>query len=139
MSPALRKIVYAVTFETGGIFLGGMVLHLVSQAPVGQSLALSTMGASIALLWSYAFNSAFEAWEARQPTKSRSFARRAAHAALFEAGLTLILVPLTAWWLSATWVEALVYESSLIIFFLFYAWVFTWVFDAIFGLTGSAK
>jgi hypothetical protein len=43
MSPATRKIIYAVTFETGGILLGGLVLHLVSRAPLDHSLALSAM------------------------------------------------------------------------------------------------
>ena len=139
MTPRVRKITYAVTFETEGILLGGLILHLMSRAPLDRALALSTMGATIALLWSYAFNTAFEAWEARQTTKGRSFARRTAHAVLFEIGMTLILVPVTAWWLSASWLAALVYESSLILFFLVYAWVFTWGFDAIFGLPDSAK
>jgi uncharacterized membrane protein len=139
MTPGFRKIIYAVSFETGGVLLGGLVLHLVSHAPVDRSLALSTMGATIALLWSYAYNSLFEAWEARQAVKGRSFVRRTVHAVLFETGLTLILVPLTAWWLSATWLAALLYESSLIAFFLVYAWVFTCAFDALFGLPDSAK
>ena len=139
MTPRVRKITYAVTFETEGILLGGLILHLMSRAPFDRALALSTMGATIALLWSYAFNTAFEAWEARQTTKGRSFARRTAHAVLFEIGMTLILVPVTAWWLSASWLAALIYESSLILFFLVYAWVFTWAFDAIFGLPDSAK
>ena len=139
MTPAARKIVYAVTFEAGGILLGGMILHLASEAPIDRSLALSTMGATIALGWSYAFNTLFEAWEARQTVKGRSFARRTVHAVLFEAGLTLILVPLTAWWLDCSWLAALIYESSLIAFFLVYAWAFTWAFDAIFGLPDSAK
>ena len=139
MTPRVRKITYAIIFETGGILLGGLILHLMSRAPLDRALALSTMGATIALLWSYAFNTAFEAWEARQTTKGRSFARRTAHAVLFEIGMTLILVPVTAWWLSASWLAALIYESSLILFFLVYAWVFTWAFDAIFGLPDSAK
>lgn len=139
MTPRVRKITSAITFETAGILLGGLILHLMSRAPLDRALALSTMGATIALLWSYAFNTAFEAWEAHQTTKGRSFARRTAHAVLFEIGMTLILVPVTAWWLSASWLAALVYESSLILFFLVYAWVFTWAFDAIFGLPDSAK
>jgi uncharacterized membrane protein len=139
MTPTLRKITYAVSFETGGILLGGLVLHLVSQAPISRSLALSSISAAIALLWSYLFNTMFEAWEARQPARGRSFLRRTSHALLFEAGLTLILVPVTAWWLDATLLAAFLYESSLIGFFLVYAWAFTWGFDRIFGLPESAK
>jgi uncharacterized membrane protein len=137
--PITRKILYAVIFEVGGILLGGLALHLMSSAPVDLTLALSTFAAVIALGWSMLFNTAFEAWETRQSQKGRSFLRRAVHAALFEGGLVLILVPATVWWLSVTWQAALAYETTLIVFFLFYAAAFTWAFDKIFGLPQSAR
>ncbi len=139
MRPILRKILYAVTFEAGGILLSGLLLHLMSQAPVDRSLALSAFNATIALVWSLLFNTGFEAWEARQTQKGRSFMRRTAHAALFEGGLTLILVPATAWWLNTIWTTALAYETTLIVFFLLYTAAFTWAFDTIFGLPPSAR
>jgi len=139
MNPSLRKIVYAVSFEAGGIVMGGMVVHLLSRAPVDRALGLATLGAVVALGWSYLFNTGFEAWEARQPVRGRSFARRTIHAVLFEVGLTLILVPVTAWWLSVGLLAALCYEVSLIGFFLLYAWGFTWGFDRVFGLPQSAR
>ncbi len=139
MRPALRRIAYATSFEAGGIVMGGLVLHLISRAPVETALGLSTLGAIIALLWSYLYNSLFEAWESRQPTRGRSFRRRASHAVLYETGLTLILLPVTAWWLSTTLLAAFFYEASLIVFFLIYAWAFTWGFDRLFGLPQSAR
>ena len=139
MNSRVRKIVYAVSFEAGGIVMGGMVLHLLSRAPVERSLGLATLGAVVALGWSYLFNSGFEAWEARQRLRGRSFGRRAAHAVLFEGGLTVLLVPVTAWWLSVGLLAALFYEACLIGFFLLYAWGFTWGFDRVFGLPQSAR
>ena len=65
--------------------------------------------------------------------------RRAAHATLFEGGLTLILVPATAWWLGVTWIASLAYEATLIGFVLLYAAAFTWAFDQVFGLPASAN
>ncbi|MBS0563488.1 MAG: PACE efflux transporter [Proteobacteria bacterium] len=138
MSPVARKITYAVAFETLGILMGALVLRLFSGAPAEQTLALSVIGAAIALIWSYMFNSAFESWEARQTVRGRSFLRRAAHALLFEGGLTVILLPLTAWFLAVGLATALAYEIGLILFYLGYAWVFTWAFDRLFGLPASA-
>ena len=139
MSPVIRKITYAVSFETLGILLGALVLRLFSGAPAEATLGLSTTGAVIALGWSYLYNSVFEAWEARQPVKGRSFLRRAVHATLFELGMTAILLPITAWFLSVDLWTAFVYELGLIVFYLVYTWVFTLGFDRIFGLPDSAK
>jgi uncharacterized membrane protein len=91
------------------------------------------------MLWNLAFNALFEAWESRQTTRGRSLARRTAHALLFEAGLVLMLLPLTAWWFDVSLLTALAYEGVLIVAFLVYTWAFTWAFDRLFGLPASAR
>lgn len=139
MSPVTRKIVYAVSFETLAILMGAAVLTLFSGAPAEATLALSTTGAVIALGWSYLYNSLFEAWEARQPVRGRSALRRTVHAVLFEAGMTAILLPVTAWFLAVGLWTAFVYELGLIVFYLGFAWIFTWGFDRVFGLPHSAR
>ena len=139
MHPAFRKILYAVAFETGGIVMATVALRLMSDAGGAKSFSLAVFSAAVALSWSFAFNTAFEAWETRQTTKGRSLLRRTIHAVLFEGGLVLILLPSTAWWLSTTIWLALTYEAVLIGLFLVYAWGFTWVFDKLLGLPNSAK
>ncbi len=139
MHPAFRKILYAVAFETGGIVVATVALRLMSDAGGAKSFSLAVFSAAVALSWSFAFNTAFEAWETRQTTKGRSLLRRTVHAVLFEGGLVLILLPATAWWLSTTIWLALTYEAVLIGLFLVYAWGFTWVFDKLLGLPNSAK
>lgn len=139
MTPTRRKIVYAVSFEALGTLFGAGYLWLLSDASAGSSLALSTLTATIALCWSYAFNTIFEAWEARQAVKGRSLRRRTAHAVLFEGGLVLICIPVMAWWLQVGYLEALGYEAGLIAIFMIYTYLFTWGFDRIFGLPASAR
>ena len=139
MSPARRKIIYAVSFETLGTLLASAALILMSDADAGASLALSILTATIALTWSFVFNTIFETWEARQPIKGRSLARRSAHALLFEGGLVLICIPVMAWWLQVGYVQALLYEAGLIAIFIAYTYVFTWGFDRVFGLPASAR
>ena len=139
MTPTRRKIVYAVCFETLGTLVASVYLWLVSEASAGSSLALSVLTATIALSWSYVFNTGFEAWEARQPVKGRSLKRRTVHALMFEGGLVLICIPVMAWWLQVGYLEALVYEAGLIALFILYTYAFTWGFDRIFGLPASAR
>jgi len=139
MHPITRKILYAVSFETLGIAVATLGLLAMSDASAGNSVALAALCATVAMSWSFVFNSVFEAWEARQTTKGRSIARRAVHTLLFEGGLVLILIPLTAWWLGVGLWLALVYEAGLIALFIVYTYIFTWGFDAIFGLPQCAR
>lgn len=138
-SPALRRILYAISFEAGGILLSAVLLLLMAETTAGSSLVFSALASTVAMIWNLAFNAMFEAWETRQTTRGRSLKRRIAHALLFEAGLVLALLPLTAWWFSVTLVQALAYEAVLIAAFLIYTWAFTWAFDRIFGLPASAR
>lgn len=139
MTPTRRKIAYAVSFETLGTFVASAYLWVVSDASAGSSLALSVLTATIALCWSYIFNSVYETWEARQIMRGRSLRRRTAHALLFEGGLVLICIPVMAWWLQVGYLEALIYEAGLIAVFIVYTYLFTWGFDRMFGLPASAR
>ena len=137
--PTLRRVLYATSFEAGGILLSSALLLLMAETTVGSSLAFAILASTVAMLWNLAFNAMFEAWEARQPIRGRSLRRRAAHALLFEAGLVLALLPLTAWWFSVELLTALAYEAVLIVAFLIYTYLFTWAFDRLFGLPASAR
>lgn len=139
MTPTRRKIIYAISFETIGTLVASAGLMLMSDASAGSSFVLSLMTATVALCWSYLFNSAFESWEARQTVKGRSLRRRTAHALLFECGLLLLLLPIMTWWLQVGPLQALIYEAGLIVLFIVYTYVFTWAFDRIFGLPLSAR
>lgn len=137
--PALRRILYATCFEAGGIFMSTLLLLAMAQTDAAGSFLFSVICSTVAMLWNLAFNALFEAWETRQPVKGRSPARRTAHALLFEAGLVLALLPLTAWWFAVPLLTALAYEAVLIAAFLAYTYAFTWAFDRVFGLPASAR
>lgn len=139
MSPATRRIVYAISFEGLGIVMSSLFLALAAWQPLSETVPLSVFASILALIWSYVFNWGFEAWESRQAGRGRPFRRRAAHAVLYEGSLTVFLLPATAWFLGVGIVEAVALEIALILFFLVYAWVFTWGFDRVMGLPESAK
>lgn len=115
------------------------ILSVVFDAEVSTTLPLSVLMATIALVWNYIFNALFERWEKNQTAKGRSWRRRLVHGAGFEGGLVLVLVPLTAYWLDITLLQALLAEIGLLATFFVYAIVFTWAFDKIFGLPISAQ
>ena len=139
---AVRRTLYAVLFEGIGVLLSTIGLMLFSEdgeMTTGLAVLGSVIMMTVALLYNFAFNALFEAWESRQATRGRSLLRRITHACLFEAGLMVILVPFLAWWMSLGLIEALVYDIGMTTLFALYALVFTWVFDGLFGLPASAR
>jgi uncharacterized membrane protein len=139
MTPTLRKIIYAISFESLGIAVASLGLLLMSDASPAQSVILSIITATIAMAWSMGFNAMFEAWEARQTTRGRSRSRRISHAILFEGGLLILVLPIMAWWLQISLWQTLRLEAGLIALFIVYTYVFTRAFDQIFGLPESAQ
>ncbi|MFN0113855.1 MAG: PACE efflux transporter [Paracoccaceae bacterium] len=139
MTPVRRRIVYAVSYESIGVVLSTAILIALSGSGLFAAGTLSVAASAIALVWNVAFNSAFEAWERRQPRRGRPARLRVAHAVLYETGLTLILVPVVALWLNVPLAEALLYDMTLVAFFGVYTFVFTWAFDRVFGLPDSAR
>jgi len=133
-----RRVVYVTLYEAIAIVVASGGLAAMSGQSLGHSGVLAAMASAVAVVWNVGFNHAFEAWEARQAVRGRSFLRRAAHAIGFEGGLAAILVPLFAWWLDVSLWQALVMDLGLLLFFLGYTFVFNWSFDRIFGLPASA-
>lgn len=139
LSPTTRRVAQAVLYEGIAIAVVTPVLALAFSHPPGSAFVLSAVMSTIALAWNYLFNSVFERWEARQVVKGRSLARRIAHGVGFEGGLALILLPVMAYWLNVTLLQALMADLGLLAFFFFYTVGFTWAFDKMFGLPQSAR
>lgn len=134
-----RRIVYVTLYEGVAIVITALGLGLFGGHGAGEAGVVAVVSSGIAVSWNLAFNAVFEAWEARQPLRGRSQARRIAHAVLFEGGLAILLVPVIAWLLDVSLWRALVYDIGLLAFFLVYTYGFTWAFDRVFGLPASAR
>lgn len=134
-----RKIVYVSLFELFAVGLTTTTLMLLAGSSGAHASVAAVASSTVAVVWNFIFNSMFEAWEARQTTKGRSVARRIAHAIGFEGGLVAFLVPLFAWWLEISLWEAFIVDLWIVVFFLVYTFLFSLVFDRIFGLPASAQ
>ncbi|MEZ5647210.1 MAG: PACE efflux transporter [Burkholderiaceae bacterium] len=134
-----RKIVYVSLFELFAIAISTAGFVQFSSASLGHAGVAAVVSSAVAVMWNLVYNTVFEAWEARQTVRGRNWRRRAIHAVGFEIGLTLALVPFFAWWLDIGLWQAFVLDIGLIVFFLVYNIVFTWLFDQAFGLPASAR
>ncbi|MGH8353875.1 MAG: PACE efflux transporter [Pseudomonas sp.] len=128
-----RKVVQAISYELVALLFIAPSMAWVFDKDLASSGLVTLMLSLLAMSWSMLFNTWFEGWEARQANPHRSFGRRLLHAMGFECGLLLLTVPLLAFGLGIRWWEALLADFSLLIFFLFYALIFQWCFDLVFG------
>lgn len=133
-----RKIVQALGYEMLAIVMVSPFVSMLFDKSLSNAAGLSVVLSMLALLWNMAFNTLFEAWEARQVDRTRTFKRRVVHALGFEAGFGALVVPLVAYWLAISWQTALVMNLGLMVFFMVYQFGFQWAFDKVFGLPRSA-
>jgi len=137
MQGVKRRVVYVGLYELVAIGLSAILLKLISSADTANSLGIAVAASAIAILWNLAFNYGFEVWEKHRGQTGRSLGIRVLHAVGFEGGLVIFLVPVLAWWLDVSVVEAFILDLGLLAFFLFYTFVFNWAFDAVFGLPAA--
>ena len=53
------------------------------------------------------------------------------HAIFFETCLIILTIPMVAWWLDMTLLEAFITDIGFTLFFLIYAFIFNWAYDVI--------
>lgn len=133
-----RRLGYTAAYECIAILCSTGLLVLFGN-DIARSLPLSMISSVIAVVWNLVWNTLFEFLEKRFSLKGRPVGVRVAHAIGFEGGIAVMSIPVIAWMLNYTLLEAFLAEAGLLVFFLLYTYVFNFVFDKIFGLPESAK
>lgn len=133
-----RKLVYVTFYELIGLCMSTLGLAYLSDTQASHTGPLEVMITTIAMIWNLIYNTLFEYWESRQATRGRSVARRVVHAVGFQLTLVIYLIPLIAWWLDMSLVDALLVDMAFIVLVPCYTFVYNWAFDKLFGLPSSA-
>ncbi|QIK64897.1 PACE efflux transporter [Leucobacter viscericola] len=136
--PVLRRVVFVVGYETLSVLFTVLVLSTLLGHGGGSSTLTAIALSTVATGWNYIWNTAFEAIEKRRGASGRGAGSRALHAIGYEGGVLLFTIPLVAIMLGVNLLEAFAIEGSLLVFFLVFTVICTWVFDRVFGLPASA-
>ncbi|WP_111497410.1 PACE efflux transporter [Marinobacter bohaiensis] len=127
------RIRQAISFEAIGLVLIIPLIAYAFHLPLDDTGVLGLIGATMATLWNYVFNLGFDHTLKRLTGSTRkSLKLRVLHAISFELGLLLAFLPVVMWWLGIGLVEALVMDLTFVVFYLIYAFVFTWAYDTVF-------
>lgn len=133
MRTRIDRVRQAVLFEAFGLLLSIPLGAASFGFDLGKTGILAAIGATIATVWNYIFNLAFDhALKRRYGTTTKSLRLRLLHALSFELGLMVVFLPIIAWWMNISLIEALIVDIAFVLFYLVYAFLFTWCYDAVF-------
>jgi len=134
-----RRVTYVALFESIAIVLTTYGLAFISGRDLGQSGLVAAITSFMAIVWNFGYNFIFEYVEAKMARSGRSLTLRAIHAAGFEIGLGLMVIPMLAFALDISLWTALLTNIGIMLFFLVYTFFFNLAFDRVFGLPLSAR
>ncbi|MDI9220817.1 multidrug/biocide efflux PACE transporter [Pantoea sp. EA-12] len=122
-----ERFCHAAGFEVLAILTVAPLAAWVMDKPLFQMGALAIMLSTVAMLWNMIYNSGFDRiWP---PHVKRGLGLRAVHALGFEGGFIVIGLPIAAWMLNITLLEAFVLEVAFFLFFLPYTMAYNWMWD----------
>lgn len=133
------RVRHALMFEAVAlaIFIPGSAA--VFDQPVDHMGVIGLASATIATLWNFVFNVAFDrAMVLLRGSVAKTMAIRVAHTLLFEAGLVVMLIPMIAWYLGIGLWAALLMDVAIVVFYLVYGFLFNIAYDRLFPVAPVA-
>ncbi|HKM96166.1 MAG TPA: multidrug/biocide efflux PACE transporter [Buttiauxella sp.] len=124
-----ERIVHAVGFEVIAIAICAPLAAWVLDKPLFQMGALSILLSTVAMVWNLIYNAVFDKFF--PVGQKRRMPLRVAHSVGFEGGFILIGLPIAAWVLDITLLQAFMVEIGFFLFFLPYSVMYNWAFDAL--------
>ncbi|AIR87127.1 multidrug/biocide efflux PACE transporter [Pantoea rwandensis] len=122
-----ERFYHAAGFEVLAILTVAPLAAWIMEKPLFQMGALAIMLSTVAMLWNMFYNTGFDRiWP---PQKTRGLGLRAIHALGFEGGFIVIGLPIAAWMLKITLLEAFMLEVAFFLFFLPYTMAYNWMWD----------
>ena len=133
-----RRIIYLSSYEVFGLLISSSVIATLSNSQLSHTAPLAIAITTVAVTWNLFYNLLFESWEKRQVLRKRTVKRRIFHAIGFQLTLIVFLIPLIAWWMNISLIDAFLLDVSLVFIIPLYSFVFIWIFDKLFGEPLSA-
>ncbi|WP_160010921.1 PACE efflux transporter [Rhizobium sp. 18055] len=129
------RIRHAISFEIIGLAIITPLGALAFGMPIADIGIVGIASATVATAWNYLYNLGFDhAMQRMTGGTQKSMAMRMLHAVLFEGGLLVALLPLIAWYLGVSLMQAFLMDVSFAAFYLVYAFAFNWAYDRLFPL-----
>ncbi|WP_437608651.1 multidrug/biocide efflux PACE transporter [Erwinia sp. V71] len=125
-----ERFLHAAGFEVLAIAIVSPLATWIMDKPLFQMGALAIMLSTVAMLWNMIYNTGFD--RLYPPGQiARGAGLRILHALGFEGGFILIGLPLAAWMLDISLLQAFMIEVAFFLFFLPYTVAYNWLWDTL--------
>lgn len=125
-----RRWVHALSYEVILLVIIALALSYVFEMPMQVTGGLGIAMAVTSVLWNMLFNHYFEKFEAKRQLH-RTFKIRILHAIGFEGGLMLATIPMVAYALEISMLQAILIDLLMTLSILLYTFIFQYCYDHI--------
>ena len=138
MRTGADRLRHTLGFEGLGLMISIPLFSLLTGQPVDHLGPLAIGLSLLATGWNYLYNLLVDHWMLRRLGRlEKRLIERVLHALIFELGLLLVVLPLTALWLGISLWQALWLDIGFSLFFVLYAFGYNLAYDRLFPLPVS--
>ncbi|GLO15177.1 MULTISPECIES: multidrug/biocide efflux PACE transporter [Pseudomonas] len=123
-----ERLVHAVGYEVFAVLLCAPLLSWVMGKSLATAGALAVTLSVIAMLWNMVYNALVDRWVQTERIHWKASARFV-HGLGFEAGLVVWCLPVAAWMLDISLLQAFMVELGFFVIILPYTVLYNWAFD----------
>ena len=123
-----ERLVHAVGYEVFAVLLCAPLLSWVMGKSLATAGALAVTLSVIAILWNMVYNALVDRWVQTERIHWKASARFV-HGLGFEAGLVVWCLPVAAWMLDISLLQAFMVELGFFVIILPYTVLYNWAFD----------
>ena len=123
-----ERLIHSILFEIMLITIFTFVLKYITNQDTAKVFTLVISLSIIAVVWNFIYNFIFDKFVTGKREK-RTLKIRSIHAILFEIGLIFPTLPLIAYSLKISLVEAFIMDIGFIIFVLIFTIVYNYIYD----------
>lgn len=141
MRSTLDRIRHAIGFELIALVL---IIVVLSQLFGFEAHKVGALGIAFSLFatgWNFVYNLLFDKAMMKYTGQlEKQTKHRIIHAILFELSLLWITLPVIAWWLNISLLDAFIMDIGLVVFYLFYTYGYNLAYDKVFPIpAGTAS
>lgn len=125
-----RRLIHAISYEVILLVIIAIALSFIFSMPLEVTGILGVIMAIISVIWNMIFNHYFEKVEHKYQWK-RTIPVRILHAVGFEGGLMLATIPIIAYMMKISFIDALILDFGLTMCILVYTFIFQWCYDMV--------
>lgn len=123
-----ERLLHAILFESLAIIISIIAVKLTTTHPTTKSSIMIVLISLIAVVWNLIFNWTFDQFF-KGAREKRSLKLRIFHTLSFEGGLLFFTLPIVAYLLNISYLQAFLLDIGLTILILFYTIIFNWLYD----------